>query len=95
MLSFGAGVISLVVVCLVVFFLGNWSLVFNYSGLIGLVAVLISALLSGVFISGDRARANWNNEDSEDRGIRQAWATKTFLFGVPNLIGAIMYQVLK
>ena len=95
MLSFGTGVITLAVVCLVAFFLGDWSLVFNYSGLIGLVAFLISALLSGVFISGDRVRSNWTNEDSEDRNIRQAWASKTFLFGVPNLLGAIIYIVLK
>lgn len=72
------GVITFSVVCLVAFFLGDWSLVFKYSGSIGLVAFLISALLSGFFVSGDRVRANWTNEYSEDRNIRQTWASKTF-----------------
>ncbi|WP_459910912.1 DUF5316 family protein [Desulfotomaculum defluvii] len=50
-----------------------------------MVAFLTSGLLSVAFISGDRVRANWANEDSEERSIRNAWASKLFLFGVPNL----------
>lgn len=95
MVSLGAGGLTLAVVCLVAFLLGDWSLVFNYSGLIGLVAMLISSLLSGVFINGDRIRGNWTNEDSEDRVYRQARASKFFFFGVPNLLVAITYLILK
>lgn len=87
MLPFGAGVLTLAVVWLIA---GDWSLVFNYAGLIGVVAFFLSGVLSGAFISGDRVRANWANEDREEREIRNAWTSKLFLFGVPNLLGAII-----
>lgn len=90
----GAGIILLILVSLVSFFLGDWSILFKFSGVIGLASFLISGLLSGVFVSGDRIRANYTNEDDEDKGIRQGWASKLFLFGLPNLVGAIVYLAL-
>ncbi|WP_434512182.1 DUF5316 domain-containing protein [Desulfitobacterium sp. AusDCA] len=94
MVSLGAGILTLALVCLVSFILGDWSLMFKFSGIIGLISFLISGLFTGVFVSGDRVRANWTHEDSEDQDFRQQRASKLFLFGLPNLAGAILYIVL-
>lgn len=91
MISFGAGVLSLITIGIISLIFEDWSLVFKVSGTIGLVACLISALLSGVFISGDRVRGNWTHEDNKDKNIRQGWGSKLFLFGFPNIVGAIAY----
>jgi len=98
MVSLVVGILTLTLVGLVSFILGDWSLVYKFSGVIGLVTFIISALLSGAlsgaFISGDRMRANWTYEDRNDRDdLSEGWASKLFLFGVPNLVGAIIYLV--
>ncbi len=94
MMSLGVGILTLTFVGLVSFILGDWSLVYKFSGVIGLGSFIISALLSGAFsgafISGDRMRANWTYDDSNNRD-GGGWASKLFLFGVPNLVGAIIY----
>lgn len=93
MVPMGAGIMTLALVSLVSYILRDWSLVFKFSGIIGLISFLISGLLTGAFNSGDRIRANWTHEDSEDQDYRQKRASQLFLFGLPNLAGAILYLV--
>ncbi|MBH9968509.1 DUF5316 family protein [[Bacillus] enclensis] len=64
------------------------------SGGIGLISLLISALLSGVFISGDKIRANTSIENSQERKERTKKTYAFALFGAPNFIAAIILTVL-
>ena len=89
------GLIVVVIVTLISFISGNWSVLLKVSGTIGVVSFLIAALLTGTFISGDQLKANWSSESKEDRDIRESRATKFFLFALPNFAGAIIYVVLK
>ncbi|MGC7870610.1 DUF5316 family protein [Desulfosporosinus sp. SYSU MS00001] len=75
MLSLGLGALTIILVYLVSFVLGDWALI-KVFWIIGLVTLGISALLSGVFISGNKVRANWKYEDNEDKSIRQGWANR-------------------
>lgn len=65
------------------------------SGGIGLVSLLISGLLSGVFISGDKIRANDTIEISEERKKRTRSMYGFGLFGAPNFIVAILLTILS
>lgn len=54
---------------------------------LGIAPILISGLLSGAFVSGDRVRANYT--DSDDFSRRATIGSKLFLFGLPCLIAGI------
>lgn len=90
----GMGTLVVIVFTLFALIIGDWSILLKGSGTIGLVSFLISALLTGTFVSGDQMRANWSSESSDERDIREGQATKLILFALPNLAGAIVYLVL-
>lgn len=50
---------------------------------ISLIAVGIAIILSGSLLSGDRFRANYHNEDVEDRRKRNNFIGKLLLFTSP------------
>jgi len=51
---------------------------------------LLSAILSGALLSGDRIRANYATEEEEDRHNRHLWMVRFFLAGVPCAITAVI-----
>ncbi|CEG27060.1 DUF5316 domain-containing protein [Bacillus sp. B-jedd] len=63
-------------------------------GGIGLASILISAVFSGSMLSGDRIRANFLTESKDDRRERQRTMTQFALFGLPNLLGAVLLYTL-
>jgi hypothetical protein len=64
------------------------------SGGVGLISLLISGLFSGVFISGDKIRANTSIENSQERKKRTKKMYAFALFGTPNFIVAIILTLL-
>ncbi|MFD1673693.1 DUF5316 family protein [Alicyclobacillus fodiniaquatilis] len=50
------------------------------------IPLLISAILVGTFVSGDRTRANSYNEHSEDRNLRLTWALALLIFAIPSIM---------
>ncbi|WP_370866548.1 DUF5316 family protein [Saccharibacillus sp. JS10] len=48
----------------------------------GLIFLLISGILTGVFNSGSEQRSNFHTEDQESRFRRRAFGFKTFLVGI-------------
>ncbi|MGN7472236.1 DUF5316 domain-containing protein [Brevibacillus sp. SAFN-007a] len=60
------------------------------SGSAGVLCILLSAIFTGSFVSGDRMRANHAIETREDRQIRVKWARNMALIGLPNLLAAIV-----
>ncbi|MCL6513021.1 MAG: DUF5316 domain-containing protein [Alicyclobacillus sp.] len=56
------------------------------NGMVALACLGLSAIVVGALISGDRVRAGYRNETQEGQDERMSWATKLFLFGLPNLV---------
>ncbi|WP_156288755.1 DUF5316 domain-containing protein [Oceanobacillus salinisoli] len=54
----------------------------------GIISVVISALLGGVFLSGPEIRANFHTESKEDRKRRNNTMLVTGIFALPNLVAA-------
>ncbi|ASB87200.1 DUF5316 domain-containing protein [Bacillus sonorensis] len=67
---------------------GDLMLVFRISGTAGLGAGLLSALFSGVFISGDRLRGNHHSETQEHRKANHKTSNALAFFAIPNLLAA-------
>ncbi|WP_141430377.1 DUF5316 domain-containing protein [Bacillus sp. 03113] len=63
-------------------------------GIIGIGSLLVSGLLTGAFIDGDRIRANFANENKQERSKRINISMNLFLFGLPNLIAGILLVIL-
>lgn len=69
---------------------GDFTITMFISGLTGVISLLISGLLSGAFVSGDRVRANYSNENIEQSYKRQNLILVFFKIGIPNILGAII-----
>lgn len=61
-----------------------------YATFVGGGLWLVSAILSGALVSGDRIRANYATETAEDRANRHLWMIRFFLAGIPSAIVAII-----
>ncbi|MGG4057308.1 DUF5316 domain-containing protein [Bacillus licheniformis] len=68
--AFLAGAFVCLIAVLVSAAAGDWTLIFKVSGAAGLGAILLSALCSGVFVSGDRFRGN-HDAETKARGVEQ------------------------
>ncbi|WP_283108165.1 DUF5316 family protein [Bacillus methanolicus] len=51
---------------------------FNITALAVLIPFMISGILIGAFVSGDRMRGNFYSETKEDRESNRKWASKFF-----------------
>lgn len=73
--------------------LGMWGMekVVLITGGIGLLFLGLGALSSGALVSGDRMRANYDNESMSERHERTAVSTKFILIGLPNLVVAACF----
>ncbi|MBM7694295.1 Na+-transporting methylmalonyl-CoA/oxaloacetate decarboxylase gamma subunit [Peribacillus deserti] len=66
------------------------------TGGIGILFIVISLLISGSMVSGDRMRANFATESAEDRRQRTSTTTRTVLIGLPNVIlAALLYFLIN
>lgn len=79
-----------VIIAIVLGLFSDWELAIKVTGGIGVSSLLLSGILTGSFISGDRARANMSIETTEDRKFRNKYSSLLFLFGLPFLITAII-----
>ncbi|MDN4525849.1 DUF5316 domain-containing protein [Fictibacillus fluitans] len=71
--------------------LNDWSLLLNVCGAIGLLSLLAAGLFTGAFVNGDQLRANFNTETKEHRKERLISSKGFLMFGLPNLLIAIIY----
>ena len=61
--------------------------------LLGVVSLIISGILSGTFISGDRIRANYS--EPKEFSERSRIGSMFFLFGIPCLLVGIAINYFK
>ncbi|WP_036689264.1 DUF5316 domain-containing protein [Paenibacillus tyrfis] len=90
--SFILGLGCLLVIALTAIFLQDPAIVYTYAGIFGLIFIGVAAILTGSWVSGDRARANYWTSTANDRAARGKWATYCFMIGFPNLLlAAVVY----
>lgn len=89
--TFLVGIMFLLLVIIFSFLMKDWTLIVKISGGIGVLSIFISCLLLGVFVSGDRMRANLNSQDKEEREKDLLYTKHILIFGLPNLFAAIIY----
>ncbi|WP_323368658.1 DUF5316 domain-containing protein [Radiobacillus deserti] len=66
------------------------------SGGVGILAMILAAVMSGVLTDGDRQRANFHTETPEDRAEKTTYALRLIVFAIPNILGAIiMFLILN
>lgn len=64
------------------------------TGIVGFASLVISAVFSGAFVSGDRMARNLFSESKEDKKERLSLTNKILLIGLPNLIvAALVYFI--
>lgn len=73
---------------------GNFMLIIEITGSIGLIFMITAAILMGSFSSGDRIRANYN-PDEEERKQKNRLSEKLFFIGLFNIIiSAFAYKLI-
>ncbi|MGM7701982.1 DUF5316 family protein [Pseudalkalibacillus sp. Hm43] len=92
--AFIAGLIFLLILIVVTFTSGDWTLLYKIGGTVGLGSMLLSGLLLGAFVNGMQLRANYLTETKKDRKNRNRYAYMLFAFGLPNLAAGIISIVL-
>ncbi|WP_100012040.1 DUF5316 domain-containing protein [Lentibacillus sediminis] len=91
----GIGVFITIVALIVGAFTGDWNLFFIITGVAAIVPLLLSGLLTGAFVDGDRSRANYHTETKEDRLGKNKWVRRFLLIGAPNFCLLIILVVIE
>ncbi|WP_226036568.1 DUF5316 domain-containing protein [Aquibacillus saliphilus] len=81
----GIGVFITLVALVIGSLTGDWNLFLKIVGVAALIPLLISGLLTGAFVDGDRNRANYHTENKEDRQQKNKWVIRFLLISTPNL----------
>jgi hypothetical protein len=89
--------LSIVVVALLIsVFSNNFTLLYKITGAVAIISLVLSALLSGAFVDGDRLGRNLQSESKEDRKQRFSLTNSMLLIGLPNLlIATVCYFLMK
>jgi hypothetical protein len=89
--------LSIVVVALIISFISSdFTLLYKITGAIALISLIVSALLFGAFVDGDRLGRNLQSESKEDRNQRFSLTNSILLIGLPNLlISVVSYFLMK
>jgi hypothetical protein len=81
----GIGLLITIVAAIIGVETSDWDLFIKITGVAAIVPLLLSGLLSGAFVGGDRIRANFNTETKKDRKIRSKWVYRFLLISLPNI----------
>ena len=89
--------LSVVVVAFLISALSNnYTLLYKITGAVGIISLVLSALLSGAFLDGDRLGRNLQSESKEDRKQRISQTNSILLIGLPNLlIATVCFFLMK
>lgn len=92
---FTLGSIIFIILVLASLLLNNWNIVITISGILGGICFGITAISTGIFVSGNKQRVNFYMMKKEDRIRKDKVATYLFLLGLPNIIGALIVVMIK
>jgi hypothetical protein len=84
------------VALLISVFLNNFTLLYKITGVVAIISLVLSALLTGAFLDGDRLGRNLQSESKEDRKQRYSQTNSILLIGLPNiLVATVCYFLMK
>ncbi|MGE7943902.1 DUF5316 domain-containing protein [Lysinibacillus xylanilyticus] len=69
--------------------------VYLVTGTVGCIFIGIAMILSGSMVSGDRMRANFATETTDERDKRNKITMNAFLIALPNIFAAILFYYLS
>ncbi len=75
------------------FLIWNIEMVIPITSGIGFFFFAIAFILSGVFVSGDRMRANLATESDEGRNERNKISFHSALVGIPSIVVALLFYL--
>lgn len=88
--AFLVGIGISVVALLISVFASDLTLLYKITGGVAVIALVLSALLSGAFVDGDRLGRNLLFETKEDKKGRIFLTNRLLLIGLPNTLTAIL-----
>lgn len=93
--SFGIGVLIVLLLLILSLVMQDMNLLLQYSTMSGIISVVIAAVIAGVLGSGDRIRANYTHEESDERKERARLALYFMMISIPNLITAVIMYLFQ
>ncbi|ARI77845.1 DUF5316 domain-containing protein [Halobacillus mangrovi] len=72
----------------------EWGLPLKIIGISAVVPLLLTGVLTGAFVDGDRNRANYHSEVKEDRDNKSRWLIGLLLVSGPNAIFMIVLIII-
>lgn len=88
--ALGIGLCILLIDFLIVLIQGKINLITMYSGVTGLIFLVLAALFSGAFIDPDSRRVDSFTDGKESLARRIKWSTTFLLISLPSLITCIL-----
>ena len=95
MLPFLIGIVIAIVANLIGFLLNDYNITLKITGFVVGGSFLISGILNGTFISGDRYRANLISETKDERDKKMKIIKYAVFISIPNVIILIVIFALK
>lgn len=95
--SFYAGVLALIMVCVICLITHSWIYIYQISGIIGGGSLLACGVTIGAFQSGGGASYGGDavsdvmSQTKKSQDTRTKWSTGFLLFGLPHAIAAGIY----
>lgn len=68
-------------------------MVADVTGMIGLVFLVLSMIMSGAFVNGDRVRLNAATETDKGRAERNQIVTRSLLIALPNFLVMLVFYL--
>lgn len=93
-ISFLIGLIISIIVSATGFILKNYNLSFKIVSAISVISIIISGILNGTFINGDKYRVNMLSETKEDRNKRINIIEYILIFAFPNIVVALILFII-
>lgn len=87
------GITAALILGIISWVMGSEAFFLQAAGWVGSSALIIGALISGTFLSGDRLRHNQANESKQDRKNRRIAGGILFLFSVPILAAYVFVSL--
>ncbi|MGP4063232.1 DUF5316 family protein [Halobacillus sp. H74] len=94
LICFGIGLVVTLSSLIYGLYTNEWETSVKIIGISAVVPLLITGLLTGAFVSGDRNRANYNTEVKKDRDGKSKWITGLLLISAPNAVSMIIFIVI-
>ncbi|WP_433945204.1 DUF5316 family protein [Paenibacillus sp. SN-8-1] len=91
--GFAAGLVAALILGALAWVKGSEVFFLQTAGWIGSAALIIGALISGNFLTGDRIRQHQANESKQDRNNRRIAAGILILFSLPVLAAYVLVSL--